>query len=177
MTFDEILTQVLDLLQRERRVSYRALKRRFDLDDGYLEDLKAEIIKAKQLGADEAGEVLVWAGAGTEKEESETSHKESPSASSTLVPVVLQSYTPRHLADKILTAKSALEGERRQVTVLFADMKGFTTLAEHLDPEEVHQIISHCFELITSEVHRFEGTINQLYRRWRDGTIRRSDCP
>ena len=161
MTFDEILTQVLDLLQRERRVSYRALKRRFDLDDEYLEDLKAEIIKAKQLGADEAGEVLVWAGAGTEKEESETSHKESPSASSTLVPVVLQSYTPRHLADKILTAKSALEGERRQVTVLFADMKGFTTLAEQLDPEEVHQIISHCFELITSEVHRFEGTINQ----------------
>jgi class 3 adenylate cyclase/tetratricopeptide (TPR) repeat protein len=72
-----------------------------------------------------------------------------------------QDYTPPHLAEKILKARSALEGERRQVTVLFADMVGFTTLAEQLDPEEVHQIIDRCFELITAEVHRFEGTINQ----------------
>src|SRR5437867_3890302 len=72
-----------------------------------------------------------------------------------------QGYTPPHLAEKILKARSALEGERRQVTVLFADMAGFTTLAEQLDPEEVHQIIDRCFELITAEVHRFEGTINQ----------------
>jgi class 3 adenylate cyclase/tetratricopeptide (TPR) repeat protein len=76
-------------------------------------------------------------------------------------PRVPQSYTPRHLAEKILTARSALEGERRQVTVLFADLAGFTTLAEHLDPEEVHRIMDHCFERITAEVHRFEGTINQ----------------
>ena len=62
MTFDEVLAGVLDLLQRQGRVSYRALKRRFDLDDDYLEDLKAEIIKAHQLARDEAGEVLVWTG-------------------------------------------------------------------------------------------------------------------
>src|SRR3989441_5768564 len=73
----------------------------------------------------------------------------------------IPSYTPRHLAEKILTARSALEGERRQVTVLFADVANFTTLAEQLDPEEVHTIIDHCFERITAEVHRFEGTINQ----------------
>ena len=60
-----------------------------------------------------------------------------------------------------MRARSALEGERRQVTVLFADLAGFTTLAEQRDPEEVHQIIDRCFELITAEVHRFEGTINQ----------------
>jgi class 3 adenylate cyclase/tetratricopeptide (TPR) repeat protein len=71
------------------------------------------------------------------------------------------SYTPKHLAEKILKSRSALEGERRQVTVLFADVAGFTTLAEKLDPEEVHRIIERCFELITAEVHRFEGTINQ----------------
>src|SRR5262250_351513 len=65
-------------------------------------------------------------------------------------------YTPKHLADKILKARSALEGERRQVTVLFADMVGFTSLAEKLDPEEVHRVINDCFELITAEVHRFE---------------------
>src|SRR5436309_16089120 len=73
----------------------------------------------------------------------------------------LASYTPKHLAEKILKARSALEGERRQVTVLFADVAGFTTLAEKLDPEDVHGIIERCFELITAEVHRFEGTINQ----------------
>jgi len=73
----------------------------------------------------------------------------------------LASYTPKHLAEKILTSRSALEGERRQVTVLFTDVAGFTPLAEKLDPEDVHRIMNRCFELITSEVHRFEGTINQ----------------
>src|ERR671930_1995698 len=72
-----------------------------------------------------------------------------------------QAYTPKHLAEKILTSRSALEGERKQVTVLFADVAGFTTLAEQLDPEIVHDIINRCFEGITAEVHRFEGTINQ----------------
>src|SRR6266566_7885378 len=62
MTFDEVLGQVLDLLQREGRVSYRALKRRFALDDDYLEDVKAEIIQAKRLARDEDGVVLVWIG-------------------------------------------------------------------------------------------------------------------
>jgi class 3 adenylate cyclase/tetratricopeptide (TPR) repeat protein len=71
------------------------------------------------------------------------------------------SYTPKHLAEKILNTRSALEGERRQVTVLFADMAGFTTLAEGMDPEEVHRIMDRCFEVITAEVHRFEGTVNQ----------------
>ncbi len=73
----------------------------------------------------------------------------------------LASYTPKHLVNKVFTTRSALEGERRRVTVLFADTAGFTALAEKLDPEEVHQILDRCFELITSAVHRFEGTINQ----------------
>jgi class 3 adenylate cyclase/tetratricopeptide (TPR) repeat protein len=71
------------------------------------------------------------------------------------------SYTPKHLADKILRSRSALEGERRVVTVLFADLAGFTGLAEKLDPEDVHQIVDRCFEAITADVHRFEGTVNQ----------------
>jgi hypothetical protein len=66
MRFDEVLAQVLELLQRERRLSYRALKRRFSIDDEYLEDLKAEIIDAKRLAADENGTVLVWTGAASE---------------------------------------------------------------------------------------------------------------
>ena len=71
------------------------------------------------------------------------------------------SYTPKHLAAKILTGRGALEGERKQVTVLFADVSGFTALSERLDPEEVHGIMDRCFRILTDEVHRYEGTINQ----------------
>ncbi len=70
-------------------------------------------------------------------------------------------YTPKHLADKILTSKSALEGERKQVTVLFADVKGSMDLAEQVDPEEWHKILNHFFEILADGIHRFEGTINQ----------------
>ena len=68
MTFDDVLEQVQELLQREKRVSYRGLKRRFDLDDAYLEDLKKELIGAKRLAADEDGRFLVWTGGETEGE-------------------------------------------------------------------------------------------------------------
>ncbi len=70
-------------------------------------------------------------------------------------------YTPRHLAEKILSSRSALEGERKQVTVLFADVKGSMELAEQLDPEEWHTILDRFFEILTDGVHRFEGTVNQ----------------
>ena len=123
MTFDEILAQVLDLLQRERRLSYRAIKVRFGLDDDHLEALKDEIIEAKQLAVDEKGRVLVWTG----------DHASIPSPAATLtsarVPVAA---IPTHLAEKILTSRHALEGERKQVTVLFADIKGSTELIEGL---------------------------------------------
>ena len=72
------------------------------------------------------------------------------------------SYTPKHLAEKILTSRSALEGERKQVTVLFVDVSGFTSLSERLDPEEVHGLMSRAFELMLAEVHRYEGTVNQF---------------
>ena len=63
MTFKDVLAQVIDWLQQDKRITYRALKRQFDLDDAYVEDLKAELIQAKQLAVDEEGVVLVWAGA------------------------------------------------------------------------------------------------------------------
>jgi class 3 adenylate cyclase/tetratricopeptide (TPR) repeat protein len=70
-------------------------------------------------------------------------------------------YTPRHLADKILRSKSALEGERKQVTVLFADVRHSMALAEDLDPEDWHAILDRFFQILTEGVHRFEGTVNQ----------------
>jgi class 3 adenylate cyclase/tetratricopeptide (TPR) repeat protein len=70
-------------------------------------------------------------------------------------------YTPKHLADKILTQKSALEGERKQVTVLFADVKGSLDMQESVDAEEWHRIMDRFFQILAAGVHRFEGTINQ----------------
>jgi class 3 adenylate cyclase/tetratricopeptide (TPR) repeat protein len=71
-------------------------------------------------------------------------------------------YTPKHLADKILSSKSAIEGERKQVTVLFTDVSGFTAMSEKLDPEDVHGIMDRTFEVILGAVHHYEGTINQF---------------
>ncbi len=72
-----------------------------------------------------------------------------------------RAYTPKHLADKILQSKSAIEGERKQVTVLFADVKGSMELAEAVDPEEWHAILDRFFRILADGVHRFEGTVNQ----------------
>src|SRR4029453_320969 len=151
MTFDEILTQVLDLLRREGRVSYRAIKRRFDLDDDYLEDLKAEIIQAKKLAVDEDGAVLVWTGDSTAAPALVSAQERPP-----------LSYTPTYLAEKIFTSRAALEGERKQVTVLFADLKGSTELIEGLDPEEARKLLDPALHVMMDAVHRYEGTVNQV---------------
>ena len=73
-----------------------------------------------------------------------------------------QSYTPKHLADKILTTRSAIEGERKLVTVMFADVAGFTSMSEKLDPEDVHRIMDGCCRILVDEIHRFEGTIGEF---------------
>ena len=73
-----------------------------------------------------------------------------------------QSYTPKFLADKILNNRIAIEGERKLVTVLFADVANYTSMAENLDPEEIHEIMDECFKILMDEIHRYEGTINQF---------------
>jgi class 3 adenylate cyclase/tetratricopeptide (TPR) repeat protein len=73
-----------------------------------------------------------------------------------------ESYTPKFLTDKILNTRSAVEGERKVVTVLFADVANYTALAEKHDPEEVHQIMDGCFKILMDRIHRYEGTINQF---------------
>jgi hypothetical protein len=67
-------------------------------------------------------------------------------------------YTPKHLAEKILSSRAAFEGERKQVTVLFSDVSGFTAMSERLDPEDVHAIMDRAFEVILAAVHQYEGT-------------------
>jgi predicted ATPase/class 3 adenylate cyclase len=142
MTFDEVLAQTIELLQREGRLSYRALKRRFSIDDEYLDDLKAEIIRAKRLAIDEDGEVLVWTGAPP----SPRLGSESRGSAETESPVA-----PR--------ATISGEGERRQLTVMFCDLVGSTPLSEQLDPEELRDLIRAYQHACSKVITRFKGRI------------------
>src|SRR5260221_5149317 len=125
MTFDEVLEEVRELLQSKGRVAYRALKRRFELDDEYLEDLKAELIDAEQVACDEDGKVLVWSGT-------------SPVQSST--PLSVPSNPPPLSQDSALRTQHSAAG-RRQLTVMFCDLVGSTALSERLDPEELREVV------------------------------------
>jgi len=152
MTFDEILAQVLDLLQREKRLSYRALKVRFGLDDEHLAALKDEIIEAKQLAVDDRGVVLVWTGDGAS----------APAATASTPARASVATMPAYLAEKIRTTRDTLAGERKQVTVLFADIKDSTELIRGLDPEVAQRLLDPALQHMMDAVHRFEGTVNQV---------------
>jgi predicted ATPase/class 3 adenylate cyclase len=132
MGFYEVVDQIVDLLRRRGRVTYRALKREFQVDDAFLEDLKAELITAQRLAIDEQGEVLVWAG------EVETPPGESSS-----------------------TERRHPEAERRQLTVLFCDLVDSTALASQLDPEEWRALVRAYQDACATVITRFEGHIAQ----------------
>jgi class 3 adenylate cyclase len=86
----------------------------------------------------------------------------APAAASPVAFTPSQAYTPPHLAEKILTSRSVLEGERKQVTVLFADLKGSMELLADRDPEEARQSLDPVLERLMAAVHRYEGTVNQV---------------
>jgi class 3 adenylate cyclase/tetratricopeptide (TPR) repeat protein len=152
MEFDDILEHTIALLQRQGRVSYGALKRRFKLDDDYLADLKTELIEAQRLATDENGTILVWVGErGAAPAPVDSSAAQAP-----------LTYTPPHLTEKILATRTALEGERKQVTVLFADIKDSTELIKGLDAEAAQQLLDPALHRMMDAVHRFEGTVNQV---------------
>jgi class 3 adenylate cyclase/tetratricopeptide (TPR) repeat protein len=153
MTFEEILDQALAMLQRRGRVTYRALKRQFNLDDAFLEDLKEEILYGQQLAVEEDGKVLVWTG------NTAPASAPAPVADRERAPLA---YTPPHLAEKILTSRSALEGERKLVTVLFADLKGSMELLAERDPEEARHLLDPVLDRMMAAVHQYEGTVNQV---------------
>src|SRR5262249_7033443 len=110
MDFYAVLDQVLELLRQRGRVTYNALKRQFELDDACLQYLKDEVIEARRLAVDENGRALVWTG------------DVAPPAQPASEPAAVQvprldteprTYTPAHLAEKIVMARPALEGERK----------------------------------------------------------------
>src|SRR5712691_7107890 len=137
MTFDELLAQVVELLQRQGRVSYGALKRRFALDDAYLQDLKDELIDAQRVAIDEDGKVLVWLGEG-EKAKRTKDEKE-------------KDFGPRTSDPRLIA------GERRQLTVMFCDLVGSTALSTQLDPEELRAVIQAYRETCATVIRRFDG--------------------
>jgi class 3 adenylate cyclase/tetratricopeptide (TPR) repeat protein len=159
MTFEEILNQAIALLQRQGRVSYRALKRQFDLDEAYVEDVKLELIEVHQVAVDRNNTMLVWIGGAAVQPSSAADAVLGRSRAPDTPPLT---YTPPHLTDKILAARPALEGERKQVTVLFADLKGSMELLADRDPEEARQILDPVLEQMMAAVHRYEGTVNQV---------------
>ena len=161
MDFYALLDQVVDLLRSRQRVTYRTLKRQFSLDDATLEDLKEELLFAHPQIADEDGRGLVWT---SDPQPAPTTPVTAPDALAveTLQEPARLSYIPQHLAEKILTSRSALEGERKYVTVLFADLKGSLELLVDRDPEEARQLLDPVLERMMAAVHRYEGTVNQV---------------
>jgi class 3 adenylate cyclase len=154
MEFYAILTQVITLLQRERRVSYRALKRQFNLDDDYLEDLKAELVYAKRLAVDEEGRVLVWVG------DTEAAPESVPPPSQPVQQPVLPDDGPTAVASAPVESQPP-EAERRQLTVLFCDLVDSTVLASQLDPEELREVVRAYQDTCAKVIARFEGHIAQ----------------
>src|SRR5438093_4033430 len=134
MEFAEVLAQVIDLLACEKRLSYRALKLRFNLDDEYIEGLKEELIYAKRLAVDEEGRVLVWTG-------------DVGALPQSTLPAPQTVHQPHALPASPLEAASAettshqSEAERRQLTVMFCDVVESTTLSSQLDPEDYREVI------------------------------------
>jgi len=156
VTFEELLDQAIDMLRRRGRVTYRALKLQFQLDDNTLDVLKDELIYGQQLAVDEAGRVLVWAGPPTMPPAAssppwmtrDTSPAPAPSVADGPATAVV--YTP-HLP----------EAERRQLTVMFCDLVDSTALASQLDPEDLREVIRAYQAACAEVIQRFEGHIAQ----------------
>src|SRR5262245_38617311 len=148
MDFVAVLDQVIALLRQRGRMTYRTLQRQFQLDDDALHDVTDELLYAHPEVRDDAGRGLVWTGTPGTAPAVPSAPVETPAR----VPLT---YTPSYLAEKILTSRSALEGERKQVTVLFADLKGSMELLADRDPEEARQLLDPVLERLMAAVHRY----------------------
>jgi class 3 adenylate cyclase len=152
MDFYELLDAVLNLLHQRGRVTYRVLKRQFNLDDDVLDDLKEEILYGQCLAVEEDGRVLVWTGGtGTIPQpiSSSPSSGEAPQVDqrTRVAPQPSAAHTP--------------EAERRQLTVLFCDLADSTVLTSQLDPEEWREVVRAYRETCAKVIARYEGHIAQ----------------
>jgi class 3 adenylate cyclase/predicted ATPase len=143
MDFDALLTQVRDLLQRQGRVSYRALKVRFNLDDVYLDALKDELIYAQHVALDEDDRVLVWTG------------------EAVITPEPARQPSISRLPETAPAEPRTPDAERRQLTVLFCDVVGSTQLSGQLDPEDLRAVVRGYQDAAAEVIQRYEGHIAQ----------------
>jgi class 3 adenylate cyclase/tetratricopeptide (TPR) repeat protein len=153
--FVTLVDQVIALLRQRGRVTYRTLQRQFQLDADALTDLLGELRYAHGDAIREDEQGIVW----TDDARPTPAATATPAEQATRPPLT---YTPSYLAEKILTSRSALEGERKQVTVLFADLKSSMELLADRDPEEARQLLDPVLEQMMAAVHRYEGTVNQV---------------
>ena len=161
MTFDELLAQVVELLQHQGRVSYGALKRRFALDDDYLQDLKDELINAQRVAVDEEGKVLVWVGdASVASSQFPVASSQPPAPSTQHTDSRLQTLDPRLIG-----------GERRQLTVMFCDLVGSTALSTQLDPEELRAVIQAYRETCATAIRPLRWVSGEVHRGWAVGVF------
>jgi class 3 adenylate cyclase/predicted ATPase len=158
MEFEEVLEQTIALLQRQGRVSYGALKRRFKLDDAYLEDLKVELIEAQQLAHDENGRILVWSGGPVSTSPPTPETAPQPSHTSQQPHTQEDQTLPDELA---YVARRVPEAERRQLPVMFCDLVDSTALAARLDPEDLREVVRAYQETSAAMIQRFGGYIAQ----------------
>jgi class 3 adenylate cyclase len=154
MDYEAILAQVVAFLQQEKRVAYRVLKRRLQLDDDLLEDLKDDLIYAKKLAIDEEGKVLVWAGDVDAARAAGVISSRSDQLPTTKADHVAHVSSPA-------AAPRASDAERRQLTVLFCDLVDSTALSSRLDPEEWREVVRAYQEACAKVIARYEGHIAQ----------------
>jgi class 3 adenylate cyclase len=148
--FQRVLAEVTRILEWEQRISYRGLKRRFALSDEDLEAIRDELIHAQQVAVDENDVVLVW------------QPRQQPVLPTGLYDTLPVSYTPKHLAKKILSARSHVEGENKHLSVLFCDVVGSMLLCERLGSERGHSLMREFFAVLSKPIHNLEGMINQF---------------
>src|SRR5262245_9174070 len=149
-----VLAQVSELLQREGRVSYRALKVQFSLHDDQLEALKDELIEAKRLAVDERGRVLVWVG--------EAPPAEPPAMPPSSVVPQPDAQSDHSVQRAPLTTTPHTPGaERRQLTVMFCDLVDSTKLAQQLDPEDYRAVVRAYQEAAVAAMQPFDGYVAQ----------------
>ena len=152
MDFYEVVRQVFELLQREGRASYRALKRQFDLDDDYFDDLKDAILYAHPQVVDDDNRGLVWTGEAGAPVSSLDQTEQQPTVQpegqlAQIEPPPIESPTS--------------EAERRQLTVMFCDLADSTKLSGQMDPEDLREVIRAYQKSAAGIIQRYEGHIAQ----------------
>jgi len=152
MDFYEVLERVLELLQRHRRLSYRALKVQFELDDDRLDLLKAELLYAQYPIADDNGRGLVWTG--------ESGGVQEPAPPQSTQQPVAQQDQPTQAEPP--TEHRSPEAERRQLTVMFCDLVDSTKLSSQLDPEDYREVVRAYQRVCTEVIQRYDGHVAQL---------------